>query len=71
MPLRISRAPEPLGGVRISRVAIQLILSLRGHQAAREIFRPARMSTTSVGAGDDRGRHVDVVFDDPVEVSTM
>src|SRR5580700_6995047 len=62
MPLRISRLPNRLRSARISRVAIGLSFHCAGHQAAHEIASGEDVNDESRRRGDDRGRHVDVVF---------
>src|ERR1700679_384034 len=64
MPLRISTGPKRLRRPLISRNAMALSLHGAGHQAPHEIAAADNIDQQSRSGGDDRGRHVDVVFDD-------
>src|ERR1700721_1813492 len=50
--------------LRISRLAIALSFHCAGHQAAHEIPSGEDVNDESWGRGYNRGRHIDVVFDD-------
>src|SRR5579883_484822 len=63
MPLRISREPKRLRKESISRNAMALSLHGAGHQAAHEVAAADDVDEEGRGGGDDRRRHVDVVFD--------
>src|SRR5271154_3473032 len=64
MPLRISSEPKRLRKPLISRKAIASSFDRAGHQPAYEIATRDDIDEQRRPGGDDRGRHVDVVFDD-------
>src|SRR5579871_6201452 len=64
MPFRISRAPYFLRRDWISSVDIGLSFHSAGHQAANEITSGKNVDEQGRSSGDDRGGHIDVVFND-------
>src|SRR6516164_1802595 len=64
MPFRISRAPYFLRRDRISRVDIALSSHGAGHQATNEVTPGKNVDEQGRSGGDDRGGHINVVFDD-------
>src|SRR6185437_3128380 len=64
MPLRISTAPKRLRKLLISSVAISSSFHGAGHQAAHEITSGDYIDEQRRRRGDDRRRHIDVIFGD-------
>src|ERR1700761_1468204 len=64
MPFKISRAPYFFRRERISRVDIDLSFHGAGHQAANEIASGKNVDDERGSGGDDRGCHIDVIFND-------
>src|SRR5579863_4440334 len=65
IPLRISSAPKRFRKSLISRKAMGSTFHCAGHQTAHEIPAGDNVDEESRSGGDDRGRHVHVVLDDP------
>src|SRR5215831_14968554 len=64
IPFRTSIVPKRLRRSAISSVAMLSSLDGAGHQAADKISPGNDVDEQCRRGGDDRGRHVDVVFDD-------
>src|SRR5215471_10509198 len=64
IPFRTSMVPKRLLSAAISSVAMSSSLDGAGHQAADEISPGNDIDQQGRRGGDDRSRHVDVVFDD-------
>src|SRR5690349_20108110 len=64
IPFRTSMVPKRLRRSLTSRVAMSSSLDGVGHQAADKISTGNDIDDQRRRGGDDRGRHVDVVFDD-------
>src|SRR5215469_3112273 len=64
IPFRTSIVPKRLRRSAISSVAMSSSLDGASHQAAHEISPGNDVDQQCRRGGDDRGRHVDVVFDD-------
>src|ERR1700678_125203 len=65
MPLRISSAPKRLRKPLISRKAMGSTFHRAGHETAHEVAAGEDVDDQGGRRGDDRRRHVDVVFDNP------
>src|SRR5271154_3574772 len=64
MPFRISTEPKRFRRPLISRNAMALSLHGAGHQASHEIAAADDIDQQSGTGSNNRGRHIDVVFDD-------
>src|SRR5271169_4776610 len=64
MPLRISSEPKRLRSPLISRNAMASSLHGAGHQTAHKIAAADDIDQQGRRRGNDRGCHIDVVFDD-------